>query len=55
MKDMFLCLLLNLGKFGNINQANFYNKDFSEVKLENDEGEYTISIMRRDVEGKENA
>lgn len=55
MKDMFLCLMLNLGKFGNIKQAAFYSKDFSEVKLENDDGEYTISIMRRDVEGKENA
>ncbi len=55
MKDMFLCLLLNLGKFGDIKRADFYNKDFSEVKLDNENGEYTISIMRRDVEGKENA
>ena len=57
MKDMFLCLLLNLGKFGKVTKAHFYGEDFSETKLETEDSEYTISIMRKDKnsEDKENA
>ena len=56
MKDMFLCLLLNLGKFGDVTRASL-SKDFSEIKLENEHGEYTIAIMRKDkdLEDKKNA
>ena len=57
MKDMFLCLLLNMGKFGKVTKAHFYGEDFSETRLETEDSEYTITIMRKDKnsEDKENA
>ena len=48
MKDIFLCLLLNIGKFGTIKTASFYNKDLSCVEMETNDGKYIISVRRED-------
>lgn len=57
MKDLFLCLLLNITKFGKLASANYYNEDFSNLKIETEDCEYEISIFRKEklTEGKENA
>ena len=57
MKDMFLCLLLNLGKFGDVNEALMYSNNFSIIKLKNGNEEYSVSITRKEMnsEDKEDA
>lgn len=48
MKDLFLCLLLNITKFGKLASANYYNEDFSNLKIETEDCEYEISIFKKD-------
>ena len=47
MKDLFICLLLNVAKFGKVTSANFHNEDWSNIKIETEDSEYEISIFRK--------
>ena len=53
MKDLFLWLLVVANKHGNITGANLFNDDYSSMTLENEHGEYTISVTRRDKKEEE--
>lgn len=53
MKDLFLCLLINIGKFGKTTLAHFYGEDFVQIKLEDSNNEYDITITRRDKNQEE--
>jgi hypothetical protein len=46
MKDLFMCLLLNLTTHGNIFEANMYDGNLSNIKLKTDNGTYSISIQK---------
>lgn len=54
MKDLFLCLLLNITKFGKMASANFYNEDWSNIKIDAGDCEYEISIFRKSKSKGEN-
>ena len=54
MKDIFMCLLLNLAQHGKITEANMYKcGTYSNVTIETDNGTYRISVTK-DVQEKEN-
>jgi hypothetical protein len=55
MKDLFICLLINIAKFGKMTSANFYNEDWSNLKIDTGDCEYEISIFRKAKEEKEDA
>lgn len=47
MKDLFMCLLLNLTKFGKLTEANMYRGgNYSNIKIEIDGVSYTVSISK---------
>ena len=47
MKDLFMCLLLNLASHGKLTEANMYaGGEFSQVKLETEHGTYSITISK---------
>ena len=47
MKDLFMCLLLNLVKYGKLTEANMYEGGhFSNIKIKTDSGTYSISISK---------
>ena len=47
MKDLFMCLLLNLAQHGKITEANMYEGGtFSTIKVKTDEGTYRVSITK---------
>ena len=49
MKDLFMCLLLNLAQHGKITEANLYRSgDFSNVTVKTDNGTYRVSISKED-------
>ena len=56
MKDLFICLFLNIAKFGKVTSANFYNDDLSNIRIDTEDCEYEISIFRKAkvTEEKEN-
>ena len=54
MKDLFMCLLLNMVNHGNLTEANLYSSGkYATLTLENENGIFNISIMKEDEE-KEN-
>ena len=54
MKELFIHLLINLAKCGKMTSANFYNDDWSNIKIDTDECEYEISIFRKPKNEGEN-
>ena len=56
MKDLFMCLLLNLTKHGKLTEANMYrNGAFSAITVETDNGTYTVTISKeKDEENNAN-
>jgi hypothetical protein len=53
MKDLFMCLLLNVVNHGKLTEANMYQGgEFSTMKIVTDSGTYSISISKE--EEKEN-
>ena len=49
MKDLFMCLLLNLKVHGDITEANMYKGgEFSQLEISTDSGKYRISITKRE-------
>ena len=53
MKDIFLCLLLNLTHHGKITTANMYDDTFCSLKLVGSNGEYEINITKRETKTKD--
>jgi len=48
MKDLFMCLLLNVGNFGKIIEANmFKGGEYSNVVLKNKNGTYEITVIKK--------
>lgn len=45
MKDLFMCLLLNIGKFGNVTEANMWS-NISNIHIEADDCKYVVSIRK---------
>ncbi len=56
MKDLFMCLLLNIGRYGNITQASMY-EDISNMELHTDNGDFSITVRKliKKDEEKQNA
>jgi hypothetical protein len=46
MRDLFMCLLMNLTNHGNITQANMFGPDYTTIMLVDGEDEYYISITK---------
>ena len=53
MKDIFLCLLLNIGKFGTVTTASLYNKDLSCLEIETGDSKYIVSVRREEKNQEE--
>ena len=53
MKDLFMCLLLNMQKFGKITAANLYKLGkLSSIELETEDAVYTITITKEDKQSE---
>ena len=53
MKEIFMCLLLNLTNHGRITAANLYKEGkFSTIEIESDDAVYTVSVTKEDKESK---
>lgn len=51
MKELFMCLLLNLTKHGDITEAVMYKGGrFSSIKVETEDCTYTVNITKEDKE-----
>lgn len=51
MKDLFMCLLLNLTNHGKITEANMYaSGKWSTVTVETESGVYKFTISKEDEE-----
>lgn len=49
MKDLFMCLLLNLKNHGTITAASLYEGGtFASLKVKTEDGIYTVSISKED-------
>lgn len=46
MKDIFLCLLLNITKFGKLASAMF-DDGFAKITLVGEDAEYDISVIKK--------
>ena len=56
MKDLFVCLLLNLKNHWNITQTSMYDSGFAKITLVDGDDTYDVSVMKREkVEVDENA
>ena len=53
MKDLFMCLLLNLKNHGNIVAATMYREGkFSTIEVDKGDAIYTISISKEEKKGE---
>lgn len=49
MKELFMCLLLNLQNHGDITAANLYEGGkFSNLTVETEDGVYTVTISKEE-------
>lgn len=49
MKDLFMCLLLNLSRFGNITEAIMYpGGEFTKIKIVTANGTYEFTISKEE-------
>ena len=49
MKDLFMCLLLNLQTHGKITAANLYREGkFSSIEVEGEDAVYTVTITKEE-------
>ena len=47
MKDLFMCLLLNVVNHGKLTEANMYESGkFANMKIKTENGTYSISISK---------
>jgi hypothetical protein len=46
MKDIFMCLLLNLANHGKLTSA-MYDDGFAKITLVNKDNEYDISVIKK--------
>lgn len=55
MKELFMRLLLNLKKHGNITAANLYRDGkFASIEIESEDAVYTVNIAKEEKEKKNN-
>ena len=53
MKELFMCLLLNLQTHGNLTEANLFSSgNFATLVIENENGKFEIAISKKDEEKK---
>lgn len=50
MKDLFMCLLVNVIKHGNLTSAVMYDDTMSSLKLDDGKSIYEITIIRKKKE-----
>lgn len=54
MKDLFMCLLLNLQTHGKIIAANLYREGtFSSIEVESDDAVYTVTVTKAEKKVEE--
>ena len=54
MKELFMCLLLNLKNHGNIVAATLYRiGTFASIELEGDDAVYTITISKEEKKNED--
>ena len=54
MKDIFMCLLLNLANHGKITEANMYEGgSFSTIKIKADYGTFRVSVTKEEKENND--
>ena len=50
--DLFMCLLLNLVRYGKITEANMYKDgNYANVMLKTDNGTYRVSVIKEAEDG----
>ncbi len=49
MKDIFLCLMMNLKNHGEIKAA-MMDETYASIRFENNGKEYSVSVHARDIE-----
>ena len=55
MKDLFMCLLLNLQKHGKIVAANLYRDGkFATLEIDGEDAVYTVTINREEKKSEGN-
>lgn len=53
MKEIFMCLLLNLTNHGRITAANLYKEGkFSTIEIESEDAVYTVTVTKEVKENK---
>ena len=50
MREMFVFLIINMVKFGQVEKATFYDEEFATVELMDGEKKYKISMRCEDAE-----
>ena len=50
MKDMFMFVITNMVKFGQISKATFYDDEFATVEIKNGDKTYRLSMRCEDAE-----
>lgn len=53
MKDLFLCLLINLKNFGKILSASLYDNELSSIKIERDGFVYDLTVSCKEISKEE--
>jgi hypothetical protein len=54
MKDLFMCLLLNLTKHGKLTEANMYRGgDYSSITVESEDAIYTVTIRKEEKQNED--
>jgi hypothetical protein len=49
MKELFMCLLLNLKNHGNITAASLYrDSKFASIEIESEDAVYTVNIAKEE-------
>ena len=50
MRELFMFLIINMVKFGQVSKATFYDEEFATVELKGEEKTYRISMRCEDTE-----
>lgn len=54
MKDLFMCLLLNMQKHGNLTSALLKDETYATVSLESNGAQYLVTVIKKEVEEEKN-
>ena len=54
MKELFMCLLLNLKNHGNITAATLYRQgNYASIELETEDGIYSIGVSKEEKKNED--